>query len=279
MVAFRKSAKKEPSSLNSKHDRHKGVITSLRNIFSFRAETGEKLNSKRKKMVKIKPWLFPGTINVHGCYSVPSYRSGRNTVLRLPPSGKKPAVTIKINTGKNRVVKAFMHQESGRVIYITRLGEKKNITKKDKKNKIIKNDCVRVSYDAWHFFPEKGDRAGSLFLSTHFNYFPKQQWVIGGKFSWIDKGKTAGATKPPNWIAGKGFGLFVDFLRDLEHQKDGVKKIFGYIDQQAASIDFAEKRGFRNLTKKEKRQLGEAGYWGINPGQPIKLMVRDFSLN
>lgn len=71
-------------------------------------------------------------------------------------------------------------------------------------------------------------------------------------FGWLtDTKANTKISLAPEWLRGKGFGLFLDSLRQIELAKKGVRKWFASIVNAPQSRQFAQLRGFRKPTKKE----------------------------
>jgi len=120
----------------------------------------------------------------------------------------------------------------------------------------------------------------TLFLKTHRILKPDKRISIGGEFRW-EGGQNrpnmeAGETRPPNWIKEQGFGLFVDFLRDVETRRRGIRKVFGAVYEGKKASTFGGRRGFRELSETERNILNETrGARDVFDPKEHTWMVRD----
>jgi len=210
-------------------------------------------------------------------------------------NGSMEKVVVEISSSNamaNAVpVKAFYHKKGKHLVVITR-AESKPVKMKGQR-------IVRVDFRAHLLDPFEKPKvsASNRFLLASYNYFPDHRVVIGGDFRWFpetveskpsisfgpeivrskpDLVQTSGQTVPPSFIAGKAFGLAVNHLRDLDHAKQGITKIFGHIDPSHRSMKFAKKRGFRKLNEEEKAFLKKVDPGFFSHNDNFKHMVRDF---
>ena len=260
----------------------------------------ERIIKKPKPPRRAREW-FSGLTNKYGYWDTrfkfKKDRQGRKKLqLWLPQrdgSMKKTLIEVSSRGTTYLVpVKVFYHKKSKRLIVITR----------DEAKTVIGNGqtVIKVYFRAHSLNPFQEKAVVGLanaFLLARYNYFPDCKVIIGGNFRWfsetveasppvslgpeierieIKPRKTSGQTVPPSFISKKAFGLAVNHLRDLDHAKQGITKIFGRIDPSHRSVEFARRRGFRELTEEEKAFLKKVDPGFLtSPGQ-FKLMVRDF---
>lgn len=250
---------------------------------------------------RAREW-FAGLTNSYGYWDARfkfwKTRDGKKKMrLWLPQSNgsmKKAVIEIssKYGMGSSMPVKAFYQKKKGILVIITR--------NEAKPEKVEGQRIVRVDFGA-HMLKEPAEKSkvstANRFLLAGYNYYPDYGVVIGGDFRWfpetvesrplvsfgheaarnkLDSVQTSGQSTPPAFISRKGFGLAVNHLRDLDHSKQGITKIFGHIDKSHSSTKFAIKRGFRELTPEERDFLKKVSPSSLNPGKNFRLMVRDF---
>jgi len=121
---------------------------------------------------------------------------------------------------------------------------------------------VKIEINAYCGTLGKSERTAlERFASANAKYYPKYNAVVGSDFVWwgSDRKYVEGENQEiwltPEWLKGKGFGLFLDSIRTMELAKLGVRKWFAPILQNPYSREFAELRGFRKLTKEEVEVL------------------------
>ncbi len=272
--------------------------TALKVSKSYRTK---RVLKKQRPPRRAREW-FAGLTNKYGYWDArfkfQKTRDGKKKMqLWLPQSnGSMKKVVLEISSrygmGNAIPVKAFYHKKKGILIVITR-NEAAPV-------KVEGQRLVRVDFRAHMVkdpMEESKASAANRFLLAGYSYYPDHGIVIGGDFRWfpetveprlpvnlghevarseLDSEQTSGQTVPPSFIAGKAFGLAVNHLRDLDHAKQGVVKIFGHIDPSRRSMEFARKRGFRELKKEERELLKKISPSFLTSNGHFKLMVRDF---
>lgn len=198
----------------------------------------------RKYYEKARRWYrVQGKIRVHGFE---------------PASIKRRGALIEIRARDGSVVKAPMdiYEEP---LFAFRATDGSNrcivVSKKIEKYR----EQMKMRFNAFQGVPrEDGFLLPAQFAFADATYLPKQKIVITSNFRWLNSDRKHGLLGSlnsvglaPSWIAGKGFGLFLDSLRLVEISKLGAKKWFTTILQNPHSKGFANLRGFRKLTKGE----------------------------
>ena len=261
----------------------------------------ERIIKKPKPPRRAREW-FSGLTNKHGYWEArfkfKKDRHGRKKMQvwlpRQDGSMKKVVLEVSSGYGLGRAVpvKAFYNKKSDSLLVITR-----------SEAKPVKLEGQRVIWVDFrgHLVRAPSEKskvsAANTFLIAGYKYYPEHRVVIGGDFRWfpetvesrphtafgpemarnkLETEQTSGQTVPPSFISRKGFGLAVNHLRDLDHVKQGVVKIFGHIDPSHRSMVFARKRGFRELKKEEREFLKKINPSFLASSHHFRLMVRDF---
>jgi len=259
---------------------------------------------RRRPPANAREWLDPRT-NKHGYlqldFKVKGMRAGqRRAVFRIPVQGggfEKVTVPIKLATigdPKERAVpvRAFYNRKSKRLLVVTR-EERQTATKRG--DKLVSTTYLAHSLDPFGRNP--AIHLENMFLYAVNNIYPESRVVVGGDFRWFPENIEnplpaaldaelarlkepavvySGSTVPPKFIERKGFGLFLNYLRELEFARRGIRLTFGQIDKNLTSMKFARKRGYREITEEERRLIRK-----LNPGflierKGIALMARTF---
>ncbi|MEM4662411.1 MAG: hypothetical protein QXM75_00055 [Candidatus Diapherotrites archaeon] len=161
-------------------------------------------------------------------YELRKFGQGYANILR-----KKPIYTFVSEQGRILVVTEFLH---------------KTLTKE-----------LVLEIDAYHADLLAGDVGFRRLLHTNVNIILDLEIAYDSYFYWcqgVNKKHLTG--QAPEWLKGKGFGLFVESLRQIRLAKLGVSKWFASIIPEKESLEFAELRGFRKPTLEEILLLAKA---------------------
>lgn len=125
---------------------------------------------------------------------------------------------------------------------------------------------IKLKIEAHYGIASSGILMPKKLAEASATYVPKHKAVFTSNFMWFGSDRRNELLElTPSWLEGKGFGLFLDSLRQIELSKLGAKKWFTAILHYKESRSFAELRGFRKITEDEAKFVKEnfANIWSL----------------
>lgn len=206
-----------------------------------------------------------------------------------PVGIKRSGVLIELKAKDSSVVKTTMdiHEEPLFAFRATD-GSKRYIIVGKKIEKF--KEQIKIRFNAYYGIPQKESNflIPMRFVHAYATYIPEEKIILTSNFQWLHSDRKHTQLSElnrinltPSWLKGKGFGLFLDSLRQIEISKLGAKKWFTTIMPNPHSRAFAELRGFRKLKKEEAEYIQEnfaqketiadiMRHWRVKDITPIK---------
>jgi len=212
-------------------------------------DRANKLKGEKRRIAKMRPWLARRGKNKHG-YQRAKLEYGKGVFVRIKVNGKteRKRVWFDPDVAHGKPVAVFFNAKENRFIFVRKYDGTPIPGKID------------LSFEAFSVVPgEKTANVGGQdrFITAYRRLIPEKNVSSGGSLHWGKRhhteGETSGKTEAPEFIRRQGFGLYMDFLRDAETKRLGIKKVFGLVYQKKRAPGFAEKRGFKKPSGDERK--------------------------
>ena len=207
--------------------------------------TRKNIGNKSKYYSKARQWY-----SVNGSIRVPGFRrvkfvNYRDCVNITTSKGRIKVLKYKNGYADIRLEKplyAFEAQD-GKVLLVT-------------KNRYKAGDSQKLAINAYVVVPAGKAYAPKPLATAKASISKRYKIAYFSDFRWLtDMKKDVKLALAPEWLKGRGFGLFLDSLRHVELARLGVRKWFASILNTPQSKAFAELRGFRKPTRVEAELL------------------------